>query len=146
MNLYDFSQKSFGQYFLAKGFGGSYNWSYYVISVKNSKSKILPWLIPTFDENFIETCNITHIDGRDMLFQSNAEIHGWIEEVEHDVISEPQKEIKVYTQGLGNGDWSDVIYYSLIDGTFIPVRGQLDYCTDGQVKYSNISLDPVKPF
>lgn len=144
INLYDFSLKSFGQYFLAKGFGGSYNWTYYVISVNDSRSKILSWFIPKFDENYIETCNINHIDGQGMLFQSNAEVHGWIEEVDHDVISETQKEIKVYTQWVGHGDWSSEINYRLIEGTFVPVRGKVDNCTDGQVKYSNINFESVK--
>ena len=96
----------------------------------------ISWTVPQFDENY-ETCNLNNLDTNTVTFEESYAVNGWISFTEN-------RQVEVYRKWVGHGDLSSEVTYILNDGKFIPVRGKVDNCTDGQVKYSNINFESVK--
>ena len=136
VELYNNSIKSLDYYLVTDAFGGAYNMANKVAEIAAKDLLNISWTVPQFDENY-QTCNLNNLDTNTVIFEESYAVNGWISFMEN-------RQVEVYRKWVGHGDLSSEVTYILNDGKFIPVKGKVDNCTDGQVKYSNIKFESVK--
>ena len=123
VEMYDFSSRTI-DYYMINWILFAYNAEIYVSRIGKDGLTPISWLLPEFDEN-IETCNLKIMSNDNIDFSIEPSVVG-IEDFS--VLGE----ISVFTNWVGHGDMSQDITFNLVDDNFIPVRGLIDNCEDGE--------------